>query len=81
MRRTEPVKGGSTRDQVFWQALRSRLSKRPVKYEGVTTMALTVRTGNRLGGHVRSPDKRHANPALQWREGGTEHQRRAVPCA
>ncbi|MBZ3803375.1 kinase, partial [Leclercia adecarboxylata] len=28
MRRTEPVKGGSTRDQVFWQALRSRLSKR-----------------------------------------------------
>ncbi|MGL5599502.1 MAG: host specificity factor TipJ family phage tail protein [Silvania sp.] len=48
MRRTEPVKGGSTRDQVFWQALRSRLSKRPTKYEGVTTMALTVRTGNRL---------------------------------
>ena len=48
MRRTEPVKGGSTRDQVFWQALRSRLSKRPAKYEGVTTMALTVRTGNRL---------------------------------
>lgn len=48
MRRTEPVKGGSTRDQVFWQALRSRLSKRPAKYEGVTTMAVTVRTGNRL---------------------------------
>lgn len=48
MRRTEPVKGGSTRDQVFWQALRSRLSKRPAKYESVTTMALTVRTGNRL---------------------------------
>ena len=48
MRRTEPVKGGSTRDQVFWQALRSRLSKRPTKYDGVTTMALTVRTGNRL---------------------------------
>ena len=48
MRRTEPVKGGRTRDQVFWQALRSRLSKRPTKYDGVTTMALTVRTGNRL---------------------------------
>ena len=48
MRRTRPVRGGSTRDQAFWQALRSRLSKRPAKYDGVTTMALTVRTGNRL---------------------------------
>ncbi|HCR3763787.1 TPA: kinase [Citrobacter freundii] len=48
MRRKDPVAGGSTRDQVFWQALRSRLSSRPRRYEGVTTMALTVRTGNRL---------------------------------
>ncbi|HEI8943192.1 host specificity factor TipJ family phage tail protein [Citrobacter freundii] len=48
MRRKEPVAGGSTRDQVFWQALRSRLSSRPRRYPGVTTMALTVRTGNRL---------------------------------
>ncbi len=48
MRRKDPVAGGSTRDQVFWQALRSRLSSRPRSYEGVTTMALTVRTGNRL---------------------------------
>lgn len=48
MRRKEPVAGGSTRDQVFWQALRSRLSSRPRRYPGITTMALTVRTGNRL---------------------------------
>ncbi|HHN8847309.1 TPA: host specificity factor TipJ family phage tail protein [Escherichia coli] len=48
MRRKEPVAGGSTRDQVFWQALRSRLPARPRRYNGVTTMALTVRTGNRL---------------------------------
>ncbi|WP_312320156.1 host specificity factor TipJ family phage tail protein [Atlantibacter hermannii] len=48
MRRKEPVAGGSTRDQVFWQALRSRLPSRPRRYEGVTTMALRVRTGNRL---------------------------------
>lgn len=48
MRRKDPVAGGSTRDQVFWQALRSRLSSRPRRYPGITTMALTVRTGNRL---------------------------------
>ena len=48
MRRKDPVSGGSTRDQVFWQALRSRLSSRPRRYPGITTMALTVRTGNRL---------------------------------
>ncbi|MDH1756124.1 host specificity factor TipJ family phage tail protein [Citrobacter braakii] len=48
MRRKEPVAGGSTRDQVFWQALRSRLPARPRRYNGVTTMALTLRTGNRL---------------------------------
>lgn len=48
MRRTNAPGGGSTRDGVYWQALRSRLSKRPARYQNVTTMALTVRTGNRI---------------------------------
>ena len=48
MRRTEPPAGSSTRDQVYWQALRSRLPRRPARYEGVTTIGLTVRTGSRL---------------------------------
>ncbi|WP_312227173.1 host specificity factor TipJ family phage tail protein [Pseudescherichia sp.] len=48
MRRTASPAGGSTRDQVFWQALRARLATRPARYDGVTTLALTIRTGSRL---------------------------------
>lgn len=48
VRRTTATAGGSTRDLVYWQALRSRLSKRPKSYADVTTIALTVRTGNRI---------------------------------
>ncbi|WP_024559575.1 host specificity factor TipJ family phage tail protein [Franconibacter pulveris 601] len=48
MRRTEPPAGSSTRDQVYWQALRARLSSRPIRYDDVTTIALTIRTGSRL---------------------------------
>lgn len=48
MRRTEPPAGSSTRDQVYWQALRSRLPRRPARYDGVTTIGLTIRTGSRL---------------------------------
>ncbi|WP_312927094.1 host specificity factor TipJ family phage tail protein [Pseudescherichia sp.] len=48
MRRTEPPAGSSTRDQVYWQALRSRLPRRPSRYDGVTTIGLTIRTGSRL---------------------------------
>lgn len=47
-RRATATAGGSTRDLVYWQALRSRLSKRPSGYADVTTIALTVRTGNRI---------------------------------
>lgn len=49
MRRKEAPAGGSTRDQVYWQAMRSRLPKRPTSYRDITTVALSVRTGNRLG--------------------------------
>ncbi len=48
VRRTTATAGGSTRDLVYWQALRSKLSKRPTSYADVTTIALTVRTGNRI---------------------------------
>jgi len=48
MRRKDPVSGSSTRDQVYWQALRARLQARPTRYHGITTIAITVRTGNRL---------------------------------
>ncbi|MGK9173404.1 kinase [Yokenella regensburgei] len=48
VRRTTKIGGAKTVNAVYWQALRSRLSKRPSSYAGVTTMALTIRTGNRL---------------------------------
>jgi len=49
VRRTTKIGGARTVNNVYWQALRSRLSRRPSSYAGVTTLALTVRTGNRLG--------------------------------
>lgn len=48
MRRTNAVGGGSTRDQVYWQALRSRLKSRPGSYRNISTMALTIKTGKKL---------------------------------
>ncbi|HGO5397566.1 TPA: host specificity factor TipJ family phage tail protein [Klebsiella oxytoca] len=48
MRRKDAPAGGSTRDQVYWQALRARLKARPLKYDGITTIALSVRTGPRI---------------------------------
>lgn len=47
-RRTTTPAGGSDRDSVQWQAMRAKLSNRPNSYADVTTMAITVRTGNRL---------------------------------
>lgn len=48
VRRTTKIGGSRTVNNVYWQAMRSRLSKRPARYAGVTTIALSVRTGNRL---------------------------------
>ncbi|MDI3359787.1 host specificity factor TipJ family phage tail protein [Lelliottia sp. V89_10] len=48
MRRLDAVDGGSSRDQVYWQALRARLKARPSSYRNITTMALTIKTGNKL---------------------------------
>lgn len=48
VRRTTKIGGSSTVNNVYWQALRSLLRARPASYAGVTTMGITVRTGNRL---------------------------------
>lgn len=48
VKRETPVWGGTTRDSVQWQSMRSQLTARPVKYDGLTTMGITIRTGSRL---------------------------------
>lgn len=48
IKRITPVWGGTTRDSVQWQSMRAKLSARPATYRDITTMGLTVRTGNRL---------------------------------
>lgn len=48
IKRDTPVWGGTTRDSVQWQSMRSKLPSRPVRYEGLTTMGITIRTGSRL---------------------------------
>ncbi|MFG6089037.1 host specificity factor TipJ family phage tail protein [Enterobacter soli] len=67
MRRKDPPDGGSTRDQCYWQALRSRLTKRPSRYRDITTLALSVRTGNRLG--AQSDRRVNVTPTRQYDEG------------
>ncbi len=69
MRRKEAPSGGSTRDQVYWQALRSRLSKRPSSYRDITTIALSIRTGNRLG--AQSDRRVNVTPIRQYDEGSS----------
>lgn len=64
MRRKDPPAGGSTRDQVYWQALRARLPKRPTSYADITTIALSVRTGNRLG--AQSDRRINVTPTRQY---------------
>ncbi|HHQ6553299.1 TPA: host specificity factor TipJ family phage tail protein [Serratia fonticola] len=48
VKRETPVWGGTTRDSVQWQSMRARLPARPVRYDGITTMGITIRTGSRL---------------------------------
>ncbi len=49
VRRVTARGGSSARDAVYWQGLRSRLSQRPSRYEGLTTIGLTITTGTKLG--------------------------------
>lgn len=47
-RRTNEQGQDNSRDNMYWQALRSRLLTRPSSYAGVTTMGVTVETGGKL---------------------------------
>ncbi|EPL0394402.1 host specificity factor TipJ family phage tail protein [Enterobacter ludwigii] len=67
MRRKEAPSGGSTRDQVYWQAMRARLPKRPTSYRDITTVAISVRTGNRLG--AQSDRRINVTATRQYEEG------------
>ena len=67
MRRKDAPAGGSTRDQVYWQAMRARLPKRPTSYRDITTVALSVRTGNRLG--AQSDRRINVTATRQYAEG------------
>lgn len=49
LRRESPEVGGQTRDTIHWYGLRAKLTERPEAYDGVTTIGVTVRTGDRLG--------------------------------
>lgn len=67
LRRESPEDGGNTRDTIYWYGLRSQLAA-PTAYEGVTTIALTIRTGDRLGAQS---DRRVSLVAERLYEGGT----------
>jgi len=67
LRRESPEGGGNTRDTIYWYGLRSQLAA-PTAYEGVTTIAMTIRTGDRLGAQS---DRRVSLVAERLYEGGT----------
>ncbi|WP_413734318.1 host specificity factor TipJ family phage tail protein [Sodalis sp. RH21] len=48
VRRTNEQGEDNSRDNAYWQALRSRLSSRPASYTDITTMAVSVVTGGKL---------------------------------
>lgn len=67
LRRETPEDGGNTRDTVHWYGLRSQLAA-PTSYEAVTIIALTIRTGDRLGAQS---DRRVSMVPERLYEGGT----------
>jgi hypothetical protein len=68
MRRTTKIGGSKTVNNLYWQAMRSLLSKRPESYSDITTIALTIRTGNRL---AAQSDRRVNLEATRLYDGGT----------
>lgn len=68
MKRDTPVWGGTTRDSVQWQAMRSKLTNRPSSYKDITTLGVTIRTGNRL---ASQSDRRVNVTALRLYDGYT----------
>ncbi|HGV3853618.1 TPA: host specificity factor TipJ family phage tail protein [Escherichia coli] len=69
VRRTTKIGGSNTVNNVYWQALRSLLRARPSSYAGVTTMGITVRTGNRLA--AQSDRRISVVPTRIYSGGGT----------
>ncbi|EWC39049.1 host specificity factor TipJ family phage tail protein [Stutzerimonas stutzeri] len=49
MRRVQQLGGNQVRDAINWYGLRCALNARATSYPGLTTIALTIRTGDRLG--------------------------------
>ncbi|KQN56716.1 host specificity factor TipJ family phage tail protein [Erwinia sp. Leaf53] len=47
-RRRNEQGSNNARDTMYWKGLRSRLDTRPAAYDGVTTMAITFVTGNKI---------------------------------
>lgn len=48
VRRTNEQGANNARDTVYWKGLRSILQERPTSYPGITTMAITFITGNKV---------------------------------
>ena len=48
LRRSPKLGGTNTSEDIQWTALRGRMQGRPTRYAGVTTMAVKLRTGDRL---------------------------------
>ncbi len=78
LRRTKAPGDSQTLDTIYWYGLRARLSARPAAYSGVTTMALTVRTGDRLG--AQSDRKINLVATRLYDEGATRSITGAVLC-
>lgn len=68
MRRASYLNLTNVSDVTQWYALRGRLLERPSSYEGVTCIALTVRTGSRLSAQS---DRQVSLTATRIYDGGT----------
>ncbi|MNM24918.1 hypothetical protein D3C81_353580 [compost metagenome] len=68
VRRVTARGGSSSRDAVYWQGLRARLTQRATAYEGLTTIGLTVTTGTKL---AAQSDRRFNVLATRQYAGGT----------
>lgn len=67
-RRISPMDGGDTRESVYWQGLRARLTSRPASYPGLTTIGLTINTGTKL---AAQSDRRFSVVATRQYADGT----------
>lgn len=77
-RRLKPLGGAQVKDQAYWYGLRSRLAVQPASYPGITTFALTLRTGDRLG--AQSDRRVNLVATRIYNEGATRSVRGAALC-